>query len=90
MRLIHNYGMFAFGFINPLQQVLAKLQLNLAVIRVFNQVADLIRVFFEVVQEIVRIEVAVGLCTAVYSGRVDGVGVIFGAQTAPHTALGDL
>lgn len=46
MRLIHNYGMFAFGFINPLQQVLAKLQLDLAVIRVFNQVAELIRVLF--------------------------------------------
>lgn len=63
--------------------MLAKLQLDLAVIRVFNQVAELIRVLFQIVQEIVRIEVAVGLCTAVYSGRVDGVGVGFGAQAAP-------
>ena len=76
--------------LDPVQQALTKLRLDVGVCRVCNNIVQLPRVLLHIVKEVVCINIGYRSLAAVDAGGIDRIHVIFRADAASAAALRNL
>lgn len=80
----------AFGALDPVKQAAAEHRLGLGISRISDDVIELNRVYLEIIQIIVRVNVRRGGFAAVHARRIHGIQEIRRADAAAAAAFADL